>query len=50
MHGDYKIDNVIWTRQAPPRILAVLDFEMTTIGDPLVDLAWALIFWPEEGT
>lgn len=49
MHGDYKIDNVIWSRQSPPRILAVLDFEMTTIGDPLVDLAWALIFWPEEG-
>ncbi|CAN5421773.1 phosphotransferase family protein [soil metagenome] len=49
MHGDYKIDNVIWSRQVPPRILAVLDFEMTTIGDPLVDLAWAMIFWPEDG-
>ena len=49
MHGDFKIDNVIWSRQSPPRILAVLDFEMTTIGDPLVDLAWALIFWPEDG-
>jgi aminoglycoside phosphotransferase (APT) family kinase protein len=49
MHGDYKIDNVMWTQQAPPRILSVLDFEMTTIGDPLIDLAWALTFWPEEG-
>jgi aminoglycoside phosphotransferase (APT) family kinase protein len=49
MHGDYKIDNIIWSHTAPPRVLSVLDFEMTTIGDPLVDLAWALIFWPEEG-
>jgi aminoglycoside phosphotransferase (APT) family kinase protein len=49
MHGDYKIDNVIWSHAAPPRIEAVLDFEMTTVGDPLIDLAWALIFWPEEG-
>ena len=49
MHGDYKLDNVLWSRQPPPRVLSVVDFEMTTIGDPLIDLAWALIFWPEEG-
>lgn len=34
---------------APPRILGLLDFEMATVGDPLVDLARAMIFWPEEG-
>jgi len=49
MHGDYKLDNVIFSRMAPPHILSLLDFEMTTIGDPLIDLAWAMIFWPEEG-
>jgi aminoglycoside phosphotransferase (APT) family kinase protein len=49
MHGDYKLDNVLWSRQPPPRVLSVVDFEMTTIGDPLIDLAWAMIFWPEEG-
>ncbi|MDT7761876.1 MAG: hypothetical protein QOC63_1296, partial [Mycobacterium sp.] len=49
MHGDYKLDNVLWSRQPPPRVLSVVDFEMTTVGDPLIDLAWALIFWPEEG-
>ena len=49
MHGDYKLDNVIFSRNAPPRILSLLDFEMTTVGDPLVDLAWAMIFWPQEG-
>jgi aminoglycoside phosphotransferase (APT) family kinase protein len=49
MHGDYKLDNVLWSRHPPPRVLSVVDFEMTTVGDPLIDLAWALIFWPEEG-
>ncbi|MBB3601737.1 aminoglycoside phosphotransferase (APT) family kinase protein [Mycolicibacterium sp. BK556] len=49
MHGDYKLDNVIWAPTAPPRIACVVDFEMTTVGDPLIDLAWAMIFWPEEG-
>jgi aminoglycoside phosphotransferase (APT) family kinase protein len=49
MHGDYKLDNVIWSPTAPPRIVCVVDFEMTTVGDPLIDLAWAMIFWPEEG-
>ena len=49
MHGDYKIDNVIWAPTAPPRIACIVDFEMTTVGDPLIDLAWAMIFWPEDG-
>jgi aminoglycoside phosphotransferase (APT) family kinase protein len=49
MHGDYKLDNLIWSRQPPPQVLGVVDFEMTTVGDPLIDLAWALIFWPEDG-
>jgi aminoglycoside phosphotransferase (APT) family kinase protein len=49
MHGDYKLDNVIWDPAPRPRIACVVDFEMTTVGDPLVDLAWAMIFWPEHG-
>jgi aminoglycoside phosphotransferase (APT) family kinase protein len=49
MHGDYKLDNLIWAADPPPRVAGVVDFEMTTVGDPLIDLAWALIFWPEEG-
>jgi aminoglycoside phosphotransferase (APT) family kinase protein len=50
-HGDYKLDNVLFARDAPPRLLAVVDWEMAAIGDPLVDLAWALIFHPgPEGT
>ena len=50
-HGDYKLDNVLYAQQAPPQLLAVLDWEMAAIGDPLVDLAWAMIFHPgPDGT
>ncbi|MGB1140057.1 MAG: phosphotransferase family protein [Halioglobus sp.] len=49
MHGDYKIDNAIYSKDLPPRVLTLVDFEMTTVGDPLIDLAWCMIFWPEEG-
>ena len=50
-HGDYKLDNVLFAPSAPPQLLAVVDWEMAAIGDPLVDLAWALIFHPgPEGT
>ena len=49
MHGDYKIDNAMFSKGVPPRIETLVDFEMTTVGDPLIDLAWAMIFWPEEG-
>ncbi len=50
-HGDYKLDNVLFAPEPPPRLLAVVDWEMASIGDPLVDLAWSLIFHPgPEGT
>jgi aminoglycoside phosphotransferase (APT) family kinase protein len=50
-HGDYKLDNVLFAVSAPPQLLAVVDWEMASIGDPLVDLAWAMIFHPgPEGT
>ncbi|MFK7732168.1 MAG: phosphotransferase family protein [Pseudomonadales bacterium] len=49
MHGDYKVDNAMYSKDLPPAILALVDFEMTTVGAPLIDLAWAMIFWPEEG-
>jgi aminoglycoside phosphotransferase (APT) family kinase protein len=50
-HGDYKLDNVLFAPEPPPQLLAVVDWEMAAIGDPLVDLAWALIFHPgPEGT
>ena len=48
-HGDYKLDNVLFAPEPPPLLLAVVDWEMAAIGDPLVDLAWALIFHPGPG-
>ncbi len=48
-HGDYKIDNVLYAESNPPHLLAVVDWEMASIGDPLVDVAWAMIFHPERG-
>ncbi|MFD0112536.1 phosphotransferase family protein [Streptomyces sp. NPDC058320] len=45
VHGDYRLDNVIIDAEDPGRVAAVLDWEMATLGDPLVDLANALVFW-----
>ena len=45
VHGDYKLDNVILDASAPHRIVAVLDWEMSAIGDPLVDLGILLCYW-----
>jgi aminoglycoside phosphotransferase (APT) family kinase protein len=48
VHGDFKLDNVV-VQTSPPRCAAVLDWEMSTIGDPLADLGWLLNFWAEPG-
>ncbi|WP_226482709.1 phosphotransferase family protein [Natrinema amylolyticum] len=48
VHGDYKLDNVMFGSDAPPEIAAVLDWEMSTIGDPFTDLGWLLSYWPDE--
>jgi aminoglycoside phosphotransferase (APT) family kinase protein len=49
VHGDYKLDNVILAPSTPVRLLAVVDWEMSTIGDPLADLGWLLYFWRDPG-
>jgi aminoglycoside phosphotransferase (APT) family kinase protein len=49
IHGDYRIDNVITDADDPTRIVAVLDWEMSTLGDPLADLATLVMFWDEAG-
>jgi len=48
MHGDYQFANVMFTHDKP-ELAAIIDWEMTTVGDPLLDLGWALISWPPEG-
>jgi aminoglycoside phosphotransferase (APT) family kinase protein len=49
VHGDFRLDNVMYTAQPPARVLAVLDWEMSTLGDPLADLGYLLSFWREGG-
>jgi aminoglycoside phosphotransferase (APT) family kinase protein len=49
MHGDYQFANVMFGDGAPGRLAAVVDWEMGTIGDPKLDLAWALRDWPDDG-
>jgi aminoglycoside phosphotransferase (APT) family kinase protein len=46
VHGDYKLDNVMFDPNSA-RAIAVLDWEMSTIGDPLADFGWMLTYWPD---
>jgi aminoglycoside phosphotransferase (APT) family kinase protein len=49
VHGDYRLDNVLVTLDPQPRITAVVDWEMATLGDPLADLGLTLVYWTEDG-
>ena len=49
VHNDFKFDNLVLDPEDPPRILAVLDWEMATIGDPLLDLGTTLGYWIQPG-
>jgi aminoglycoside phosphotransferase (APT) family kinase protein len=47
MHGDYQFANVMYRHGAPARLAAIVDWEMATVGDPLLDLGWVLMGWPD---
>jgi aminoglycoside phosphotransferase (APT) family kinase protein len=49
VHGDYRLGNTIFASAAPARLVAVLDWEMATIGDPLADLGYLCMMWSEAG-
>lgn len=47
MHGDYHAANVMFSRTGP-EVVAIVDWEMSTIGDPLLDLGWLLATWGQS--
>jgi aminoglycoside phosphotransferase (APT) family kinase protein len=49
VHGDYRLDNTMLATDDPGRIVAVLDWEMSTLGDPLTDLGLLLVYWGRSG-
>ncbi len=49
IHGDYQFANVMFHHGAPAKMAAIVDWEMATVGDPLLDLAWVLMTWPDPG-
>jgi aminoglycoside phosphotransferase (APT) family kinase protein len=49
IHGDYKLDNVMFAPRLPVALVAVVDWEQSTVGDPLVDLGWMIGLWLEPG-
>jgi aminoglycoside phosphotransferase (APT) family kinase protein len=49
VHGDYSFNNTMWHREQPARMLAVLDWEMSTLGDPLTDVGMVAVYWTEVG-
>lgn len=48
LHGDYHLGNVMF-RNDGPGLAAIIDWELATIGDPLIDLAWIIATWPGSG-
>jgi aminoglycoside phosphotransferase (APT) family kinase protein len=49
VHNDMKLDNTMLDPSDPSRVVAVLDWEMCTVGDPLIDLGIFLCYWAQKG-
>jgi aminoglycoside phosphotransferase (APT) family kinase protein len=49
VHGDFRLDNVLVVLEPQPRAAAVVDWEMSTLGDPLADLGLTLTYWTDPG-
>jgi aminoglycoside phosphotransferase (APT) family kinase protein len=49
VHGDYRLGNVMMAHDAPPRLVAIFDWELSTIGDPLADVGYLTVTWAEAG-
>ncbi len=48
VHGDYRLENLIFATERPTEVRAVLDWEMSTLGDPLADLGLLFVYWHQE--
>jgi aminoglycoside phosphotransferase (APT) family kinase protein len=48
VHGDFRLGNALFAREAPARLAAILDWELATLGDPLADLGYLCATWAEE--
>jgi aminoglycoside phosphotransferase (APT) family kinase protein len=49
VHGDYRLGNVMLANDPPARVIAIFDWELSTIGDPLADLGYMTVTWAEPG-
>jgi len=49
LHGDFSFANTIFADEPEPKLLAIIDWEQATIGDPLLDLGWLLAGWAHPG-
>jgi aminoglycoside phosphotransferase (APT) family kinase protein len=49
VHGDYRLGNTMFAREAPPRLNAIFDWELATIGDPLADVGYLVATWSQAG-
>ena len=49
VHGDYSFNNTMWSRDEPAHMQGVLDWEMSTLGDPRTDLGMVLVYWGDVG-
>jgi aminoglycoside phosphotransferase (APT) family kinase protein len=49
VHGDYRLGNTMLAHDAPARLIAIFDWELSTIGDPLADLGYLTVTWSEAG-
>jgi aminoglycoside phosphotransferase (APT) family kinase protein len=48
VHGDYRLGNTMFANAAPARLIAIFDWEMATLGDPLADLGYLTVTWVER--
>jgi aminoglycoside phosphotransferase (APT) family kinase protein len=48
VHGDYRLGNVMMADSAPAELVAIFDWELSTIGDPLADLGYMTVTWVEQ--